>query len=345
MKLKMSKTWLSLVTSLALSLPLVLSCGKTSSSNLDRLAATTVDNTVVKDVLQSLHKANQDEINAGKLAQQKANDPAVKDFAKMLVDDHTKADQQVTDVAKRANVTLGGNESQPSNPAPGAPATGPTQPAAPNAPAPTPAPTQPPAPPSGGTTAPGHTGGGSSLAGAGDPLESLRNLSGQEFDREFLTMQVEDHGMLISQLNGQLPKLGDSETAKLVQQLLPQLQTHLDKAKQLLQRLGGNMTPESGKCAKGQNCQQQQQQQKFEKCGKGQNCQQQQQKEKLEKCTGKNCQQQPPVSPKPPMTPPAQQQQQQGQQGQLSPKPPVTPTSPKPPVPGQQGGEQGRHLH
>jgi len=340
MKLNTSKTWLSLVSSLALSLPLVLSCGKNNPAGLDRLAATAVDHAVETAVLQNLHAANQDEIAAGKLAQQQASAQAVKDLAKSLVDDHTKADQQVVDVAKRANVSLGESEEQPAapnapgtpSPAPGAPATGPTAPAAP---------ATPPTPPSSGTTSPGSAGGGGTMGeGSGDPLASLRSLSGQEFDREFLTMMTEDHTEMIAKLGEALPKLGDSETAKLVKQLQPVLQSHLDKAKKLLEGLGGSMTPEGGKkgkCGKGQDCQQQQQQQqKPEKCDKGQDCQQPK----------------PPVSPKP-VTPPVQQQQQQGQVSPVSPKPPVTPVSPKPPVTpvspkppvtGQQGtGGQGHH--
>jgi len=301
MKLNSSKLWLSLTASLALSLPLVLSCGKDNPSKVDRLAATTVDNAVVAEVLQNLHSANQDEIAAGKLAQEQGSDKEVKDLGKVLVDDHTKADQQVTDVAKRANVNLDGGESAPPAPgtpttpapAPGTPATGPTQPAA----------------PSSGNTSPGNSGGGLDMPGeaGGDPFEMLRNLRGQEFDREFLSMMVDDHQEMIQKLDAALPQLGDSETAKLVKQLRPVIQTHLDRAKQILQRLGGSRTPEKGK--------------EHGKCGgKGQqDCQQQ----------GK-----PPVTPVPPkpVTPPSQQQQQQSPTMPVAPKP-VTPVAPKPVTP------------
>ena len=53
-----------------------------------------------------LHQVNQAEINAGKLAQQQGTSQDVKDYGRMLVEDHTKADQTLTDVAKKAHLNL-----------------------------------------------------------------------------------------------------------------------------------------------------------------------------------------------------------------------------------------------
>jgi putative membrane protein len=52
------------------------------------------------EVVQRLHQANESEVKLGQLAQQKAQSPAVKDFAKMIVEDHQKADQQLQQLAK-----------------------------------------------------------------------------------------------------------------------------------------------------------------------------------------------------------------------------------------------------
>jgi putative membrane protein len=52
-----------------------------------------------------MHHVNQDEINAGKLAQKKGKSSAVKSFGKTLVTDHTKSDQKLLAAAKKAGIT------------------------------------------------------------------------------------------------------------------------------------------------------------------------------------------------------------------------------------------------
>lgn len=49
---------------------------------------------------QTLHHANQLEIRLGQLAQQKGQSDQVKEFGKRMVDDHTKADEQLMTLAK-----------------------------------------------------------------------------------------------------------------------------------------------------------------------------------------------------------------------------------------------------
>jgi len=60
-------------------------------------------------VLQKLHDANQMEIVAGKLAQDKAQSKDVQKFGKTLVSDHTAADKKVQKLAKDENVELPAN--------------------------------------------------------------------------------------------------------------------------------------------------------------------------------------------------------------------------------------------
>jgi putative membrane protein len=64
------------------------------------------DDPAPADVLMKLHHSNQMEIEAGKLAQEKGQSKAVKDFGKMLVKDHTAADKQVKSLAKQMKVEL-----------------------------------------------------------------------------------------------------------------------------------------------------------------------------------------------------------------------------------------------
>jgi putative membrane protein len=56
-------------------------------------------------ILGKLHHVNQEEIEAGKMAQSNGGARA-QDFGRMLVDDHTKADRELTDLAKKLNVDL-----------------------------------------------------------------------------------------------------------------------------------------------------------------------------------------------------------------------------------------------
>lgn len=57
-------------------------------------------------MLRDIAHANLDEIAAGKLAVEKATDPKVKEFAQQMVDDHTKALDEVTQLAQTKDVKL-----------------------------------------------------------------------------------------------------------------------------------------------------------------------------------------------------------------------------------------------
>jgi putative membrane protein len=66
-------------------------------------------NTVDQIVVRQLLIGNDSEVGLGKLAGSKGQNKAVKDFAKHMVDDHTKANSRVTDLAKanRADMPRG----------------------------------------------------------------------------------------------------------------------------------------------------------------------------------------------------------------------------------------------
>jgi len=57
-------------------------------------------------VLDKLHRSNLTEIEAGKLAQDNGHSKATKDYGKMLVSDHTTADDQVRALAKEEKIDL-----------------------------------------------------------------------------------------------------------------------------------------------------------------------------------------------------------------------------------------------
>jgi putative membrane protein len=59
------------------------------------------------EVLKKVHEADQQEIQAGKMAEKKGQTQQVKDYGKMLVKDHTAADKKVTALAKHEDIDLG----------------------------------------------------------------------------------------------------------------------------------------------------------------------------------------------------------------------------------------------
>lgn len=58
------------------------------------------------DVLRKIHLINQLEIKAGTIAEQKGHTKQVRDYGKRLVNDHSKADKEVEQTAKRENIDV-----------------------------------------------------------------------------------------------------------------------------------------------------------------------------------------------------------------------------------------------
>jgi putative membrane protein len=69
-------------------------------------AAWAADPPSTAEVLEKLHNSNLTEIEAGKLAQDNGHSKAVKDYGKMLVNDHTSADKQVVALARQEKIDL-----------------------------------------------------------------------------------------------------------------------------------------------------------------------------------------------------------------------------------------------
>lgn len=68
-----------------------------------------------KGFMQRMHFANKTEIELSQLALQKSQNKDVQKLAQMLVDDHTKADQQLTQLAQKAGNTLDDSEPKAAN--------------------------------------------------------------------------------------------------------------------------------------------------------------------------------------------------------------------------------------
>lgn len=69
-------------------------------------------------------------------------------------------------------------------------------------------------------------------------LDTLRGLSGAEFDREFLRWAVSSHQKTISKVKQMAPDMADKQLKSLLQSATPTLEEHLRMAEKLSARIG-----------------------------------------------------------------------------------------------------------
>jgi putative membrane protein len=148
--------------------------------------------------LQHLAMANQMEIDMAQLAEQKSSNQQVKDFARALQQDHSKAQDAVQQMAQEENLSVA---------APGA----------------------------------DQKSGKEAMM-----KQKMQSLSGAEFDKEFIRHQVMNHQREVAQLQRISQSGADPNSQQLAQQLLPDMQKHLQTAQQLAQQLGVNTSSDQG---------------------------------------------------------------------------------------------------
>lgn len=88
-----------MITSMALA-QVDMKAPSTETSTKGQASAT--DTTFMKTLAQG----GVAEVEAGKMATKKANDPAVKQFAQQMVEDHTKNNEELKALARKSGVTL-----------------------------------------------------------------------------------------------------------------------------------------------------------------------------------------------------------------------------------------------
>ena len=77
-----------------------------SSSNTSSSASTSNDANSDQHFITDAAKGNRKEVQLGQMMVSKASDPNVKKFAQMMVDDHTKALNELQQIAQNKNITL-----------------------------------------------------------------------------------------------------------------------------------------------------------------------------------------------------------------------------------------------
>lgn len=197
-------------------------------------------------ILSILHAANQQEIEAGRLAQQNSANAEVRSYGDMLVREHTAADTQVKNVAQTLGLTLVPKEqvqqmrqnaaSSPSNDrtrmseearAAEETARGSAQPRTSDAAENTPA-SQRATGDRASTTETKVTSGEKR-----DCLVELRSLSGSAFDEAFAAHMAAAHQETIREVETAQTLVREPEVKDLLSKLLPKLRAHQQQAQQL----------------------------------------------------------------------------------------------------------------
>ena len=120
------------------------------------------------------------EVEAARLAQEKASSNEIKEFARKLEQDHSKANDQLKQLASQKNVQL-----------------------------------------------PSDVGSHRAM------LDKMKGLSGEQFDKAWMKMQVQHHKKDVNEFNKETTRAMDSDLKQFATSTLPTLQDHLRQAEQL----------------------------------------------------------------------------------------------------------------
>lgn len=151
--------------------------------------------------IQQALKSGMEEVELAKMAAEKSQSDELRQFAQMLVSDHTQVNEQLQLLARRNGATPSPRDgSQRSG-------TGATSPP---------------------VTSPG-------AAPSSAKAQQLARLSGSEFDMKFLEIIAEGHEKSVELYGTEAEKGGDPAAKKLATETLPKIKAHLQQAKSLQQ--------------------------------------------------------------------------------------------------------------
>jgi putative membrane protein len=201
------------------------------------------------------------EVHMGKMGAERASSPAVKKYAQRLVNDHTKANQELMALAKRKGITLpadgqsgahmsghgatsgsSGNSSSEATSGSSSSSSERNSASHSGSQTSTGAGRQASSPESDSRSASSNRSGsssGSSSAGSSSDASSfpgsdmLMGKSGTEFDTEFARMAVEDHQKDIAEFEKAASSASDSDVKAWAAKTLPTLRAHLKEAESL----------------------------------------------------------------------------------------------------------------
>jgi putative membrane protein len=157
--------------------------GMNTMNNADTSKATVDQNAV--DFAQEAATGGMMEVELGNLAQKNSSLKAVKDYGKMLADDHTSLNNELKDLASKKNINLP-------------------------------------------TTV---------TSDQQDKINKLSQETGTKFDKDFISMAVDDHEKDIDKFKKAGNNITDQDFKDFIVKALPKLQEHLDKAKEIKSKM------------------------------------------------------------------------------------------------------------
>jgi putative membrane protein len=157
--------------------------GMNTMNNADTSKATVSQDAV--DFVQDAASGGMMEVQLGNIAQKNSKTKAVQDYGKMLVDDHTSANNNLKDIADKKNINIP-------------------------------------------TTV---------KSDQQDKIDKLSKETGSDFDKDFISMAVDDHQNDIDKFKKAEDKIQDPDLKDFIAKTLPTLQKHLDKAKEIKKKM------------------------------------------------------------------------------------------------------------
>jgi putative membrane protein len=153
-------------------------------------------------------EAGKAEVAHGQLAAERASNPEVKTFAQRMVDDHTKANQELMQLASSKSITLSDSKANKTSPP---------------------------------TNNAGTTDEQRQLKGKHREMQDqLMKLSGAEFDREYIRQQVKDHEKAVALFERQANSGSDAELKAFAAKTLPTLREHHQMVRDLATKVGAS---------------------------------------------------------------------------------------------------------
>ena len=170
-----------------------------------------------KFIMESLHGGMM-EVELGKMAVDKASSADVKQFAQRMVDDHSKANDELMQLASQKGISMPADHAMMSNP---------DQSAA-----------------SDTAASANHTGSEShyhhAMMKAQATKDKLAKLSGADFDREYMDMMVKDHVKDVKEFEEASAKAKDADLKAWAAKTLPTLREHLQMARDVNGKVSGS---------------------------------------------------------------------------------------------------------
>jgi putative membrane protein len=187
------------------STPVAPGSGTAASSSSSTTASSSQLSRADQKFIMDAAKGGMMEVHMGKLGVQKAQNDQLKQYAQKLIDDHTKANAELKQLASTKGVTLPDDHMASSDAQKDA----------------------------SDRTKVRESDATEKKDKEHGALKKLEGLSGTEFDREFVRMAVEDHQKDVKEFEKQAQKGTDAELKAFAQRTAPTLREHLQQAQSL----------------------------------------------------------------------------------------------------------------